>query len=557
MIRIRMGSLRRACIGIFVALAALFAAGCTIPHPPCDLQQVVYPAGARLQGAPMRLGVIDASRNFPFDLPTALHRSQADLAVLDDVRWGHIEPEPPISGQHTYQWDDELAALDTRVRTYQQAGFDLLMVLRAWNIWARASAPVGGAAAAAASTPPRSEYLADYAAWVQAVVERYDGDGQDDFSGLVDVDGDGAPDPVRFYQIETESATGAWWQAQEATTATADYVSLLRTAAAAALAADVQVRILAAGAPAIDMLDGFPTPAELEDIVRNINPEVCGGLLALAEVLAAADAYDLLAVHSVADYTGLATLADWTATLAGEPVDVWITAASSAPALTGDPQELRVHPLYPSTGEALWQTLADESDPQHLTVETWYRAEQARLAFKKWVFAAVYGFGALAVGLEQDRPSLEPANLGQRDLAFQGLLDDAGGAGTPASRPVVPTLALAQAQLSGYTRVQALTGLGGGVHAFEFVVEGQPVYTLWYDDGESQEPGATEPSTAVQLRVRAPQLTMLTIPTRRDQAGPEVSILTPVEGVVALNLTETPVVIRGEWGAVFLPRVTR
>jgi hypothetical protein len=535
-------------------LTLTLAAACSIPHPPCDLPRVVYPDGMELHGGPLRLGVSDASRNFPFDLPTALRRTQAELAVIDDVRWGHIEPEPPQAGQHAYQWDDERAALDTRVRTYQQAGFELIMVLRAWNTWARVAAPAGGMAGATASTPPRPETLADYAAWVQAVVERFDADGQDDSPGLVDVDGDGHPDPVRLYQIEAESAAGAWWQGQEATTTAADYIALLRTAAAAARAADANARILAAGAPAIDLLDDFPAAAELEDIVSNINPAVCGGLVALAQVLAADDAYDLVAMHSLADYTGLATLAAWTATLAGKPVEVWITGATSAPALTGDPQELRVHPLFPTSGEGLWSSLANDADPQHQTVESWYRAEQARLGFKKWVFAAANGFDALALGLEQDRPTLEPANLGQRDLAFQGLLDDAGN-GSPASRPVVMALALAQAQLGGYSGVQALAGLGDGVNAFAFTVERQTVYALWYDDGIAQEPGAPEPSAVVHLPVRAPQLTQLTIPTRRDQSGPQIDILSPVGGVVTLTLTETPVVIRGEWQAVFLPRV--
>lgn len=542
--------------GLLLALALWLAAGCAIPHPPCNLPQVLYPAGAALQGGPLRLGVTDASRNFPFDLPPALRRSQAELAVLDDVRWGHIEPDPPQSGLHIYQWDEERAALDTRVRTYQQAGFELIMVLRAWNTWARASAPAGGAAAAAASTPPRPEYSPAYAAWVQAVVERYDGDGLDDFPGLVDVDGDGHPDPVRHYQIETESATGAWWQGNAAATAAADYIALLRAAAAAARAADADVRILVAGAPAIDMLDDFPSAADLEDIVSNINPEVCGGLVALSQVLAASDAYDLATAHSMADYSGLATLADWMATLAGRPVEVWITGASSAPALTGDPQEIRVHPLFPTTGEELWSSLENAAHPQHQAVESWYRTEQSRLAFKKWVFAAFYGFGALALGLEQDRPTLEPAGLGQRDLAFQGLLDDAG-AGVPASRPAISALALAQAQLGGYTSVQSLAGLGSGVYGFAFTVEEQTVYALWYDDGIAQEPGMAEASASVQLRVRAPQLTMLTIPTRRDQPGPQVELLTPVHGIASLTLTETPVVIRGEWRPVFLPRVKR
>ena len=126
-----------------LALAAPVLAGCTIPHPPCDLAAMVYPDSARLHGSALRLGVIDASRNFPFDLPGPLSQTGATLAVLDDVRWGFVEPEAPQAGTHTYLWDDEPAILDTRVRSYQDAGFDLVIVLRAWNTWAASGGPAG------------------------------------------------------------------------------------------------------------------------------------------------------------------------------------------------------------------------------------------------------------------------------------------------------------------------------------------------------------------------------------------------------------------------------
>ncbi len=136
----------RICLAL-VAVAIVTSA-CSIPYPPCDLDAVRYPTGARLQGDSLRLGVINASPLFPSDLPRPLRQTQASIAVLDDVRWGRVEPEPPQNGIHTYQWDDESVALDTRVHAYQQAGFELVMVLRAWNTWARSVAPQGGLAAA-------------------------------------------------------------------------------------------------------------------------------------------------------------------------------------------------------------------------------------------------------------------------------------------------------------------------------------------------------------------------------------------------------------------------
>lgn len=538
-------------------LIAGLLAGCTIPFPPCDLASLLYPTGAHLSGGSLRLGVISASRTFPFDLPGPLAETGAKLAVLDDVRWGFIEPQAPQDGVHAYEWDNETAALDTRVEEYQKAGFELVIVLRAWNTWARAVAPQGGQAAVAASTPPQAQYMADYTAWVAAVVERYDGDGSDDFPNLVDVDGDGNPDPVRYFQIEFEASNGVWWQGTDTATTVAEYLELLRAAATSARSAFPAVQILLAGIPALDLLDRFPTAAGLEDVVSNINPAVCGAIAGFAQTLTATDAYDIVAVHSAADYTGLPTLADWVATLAGNQTEVWITGATSAPALVGDPKALAVNPLFPIMGETLWASLENGFDSNHTTVETWHRAEQARLSFKKWVVAAWSGFDALVIGLEQDRKQLENLALQQRDLAFQGLLDQADGFDPPGQRPVIPALSLAQAQLGGYSGIEQLSGLGEGVYAFRFLVESLPVYALWYDDGVAQGPNDAPAEIQVQLPVHAPQLTAFTLPTTREQSGPDIEILTPAGGLLPLMLTETPIVLRGEWTAIFLPQVLR
>ncbi len=491
----------------------------------------------------MRLGVIDASHLFLNDYPSALKSSQAQIAVLDDVRWGYIEPNPPDGNNHIYTWDAPAVLLDSRVAAYQQAGFELVIVLRAWNHWARVTGPQGGLAAAAASTPPKPEYMDDYAAWVQAVVERYDGDGVDDFPGLKDVDGDGNPDPVRYFQIETEATTGIWWQGTSSESAAADYITLLRTASTAARAASPNVQIILGGIAATDMLDRYPSSTDLQDIVTSINPAVCGALTAFQQILAATDAYDIIAVHSIADYTGLATLADWVASVAGADKPVWLTGVTTAPALTGDPQNIAVNPLYPADGLAMWETLRDPTDPEHAGMVLWYRAEQARLAFKKWVMSAWSGFDVVVMGYEQDRPTYERSEYGLRDLAFQGMLSTPGE--DPLKRPVIYALATAQGQLGDYTNVRKLFGFRNGVYAFEFIVEGQPVYAFWYDDGIAQKPGDTPASVTLTLSTNDAQILVFTIPTQPGQTSPDVQQLIPVNGQVTLTLTETPVVVRG------------
>ncbi|HEY79933.1 MAG TPA: hypothetical protein G4O05_02480 [Caldilineae bacterium] len=536
-------------------LLSLTIAACSVPAPACDQASIIYPAGEGLQGGPLRLGVIDASHLFLSELPNGLKASQAQIAVLDDVRWGYIEPNAPQGDAHRYAWDAPSVQLDSRVAAYQDAGFELVIVLRVWNPWARATGPQGGLAAAAASTPPQLAYLDDYSAWVQALVERYDGDGVDDFPGLRDVDGDGRPDPVRFFQIETEAVTGVWWQGTSPETAASDYVTLLRAAARAARAASPDATIILGGIAATDMLDRYPSAADLQDVVTSISPDVCGALTAFQQILAAGDAYDIVAVHSIADYTGLAILADWVATLAGREKPVWITGAASAPALTADPQHISVNPLYPSEGEGLWNALRDPDDPNHAGVTQWYRAEQARLAFKKWVMAAWSGFDALVMGYEQDRPTYERPEYGLRDLAFQGMLAPGEA---PLTRPVIHALATAQGQLGGYASVQRLLGFGPGVYAFEFMVEGQPVYAFWYDDGAAQGPDDPPASILLSLSTQEPQLLVFTIPTRAGQTSPDVAAYAPHHGVVTLTLTETPIIVRGRieasaLGQTFIP----
>jgi len=541
-------------------LIVFFLSACTAPAPACDQSAIRYPAAQALHGGPLRLGVVDASRFFTNDLPDALRASQASLAVVDDVRWGYIEPNAPQGDVHDYVWDSASSGLDTRVAAYQKAGFELVIVLRAWNPWARSMGPVGGLAASAASTPPQSQYMDDYAAWVQAVVERYDGDGVNDFPGLIDGDGDGLPDPVRYFQIETDAATGVWWQSASPEVTASDYVTLLRTAAGAARAASPDARIILAGPAATDMLDRGPSAADLEDVVTNIDPAVCGALTAFQTILAATDAYDIVAVHSIADYSGLDTLADWVATVAGTSKPVWLMGATSAPALTADPQIISVNPLFSTNGEALWNSLQDVAASDHETVVRWYRAEQARLAFKKWVTAAASGFDALVMGYEQDRLTYQNPDFDQRDLAFQGMLDDAGG--DPAEkRPVIYALSMAQGQLGGYESVQKMVDFGPGVHAYKFLVEGQAVYALWYDDGIAQGPNDAPAATTVILQTPDDQLLTFTTPTLPGQTSPDVQTLIPVNGIVTFSLTETPIVIRGQLQAlpkrIFLPFVQK
>ena len=104
--------------------------------------------------------------------------------------WGEIEPDPPVNGNHIYDWDD----LDNMIFEYQDNGFsEVHLTLKAKSIWGTEGCTIDNCA----PYLPRPEHWSDYEAYVAAVVERYDKDGFHDMPDL--------RYPVRQYEIETEA----------------------------------------------------------------------------------------------------------------------------------------------------------------------------------------------------------------------------------------------------------------------------------------------------------------------------------------------------------------
>jgi hypothetical protein len=564
MVRKRLFVLLRLAVGLVLA-------ACDVPHPPCDLNAIVYPEVGRPLYGRTQLGTEYATAYAPYFLAPALAVTRASLAKINDVRWGDIAPDPPTGGDPDYQWNAPAVRLDDRVKAYQQAGFDLVIVLRARSSWGQAVWPTCSPSAA---SRPKPEYETAYRDWVQAVVERYDADGVDDMPGLLR--------PVLYYEIESEAQHWVYWQGVTDESWTQDYLDTLRLAAAGARAAYPQVQIILSGVGGGDVFDGFPTADELRAVIEGFDPQVrdalCGGILFVQEVIQARDAYDLIEFHALSDDTGLYGETAWLTGLLdhyGLPeTPVWAGDATSAPALTGDPQALKVHPLYPENGEELFRILDTPEDPQHAEVEAWYRKEQAELAVKKFVVAAELGLGAIMMGLEQDWAWARNPAFGQRDFAYQGLVDTVQPFQVPDPRPAALSLGLLAERLAGYTAVQRLTIAPerpplcpsaplllcspAQAYAYHFTVEGQSVHVLWYDDGVAQLPWEAEPEVTVALPVASPVVTVTHIITQAGQTEPVVGTVEVMEGQIVLTVTETPMLVEEqEQQRLYLPFVLR
>jgi len=99
-----------------------------------------------------------------------------------DVSWASIEPDQPSEGVHTYHWD----GLDAAVASMVNAGFTPLLTIGRSPQWAVEDMPVDPKTGEHYNCGPIDpEDLDSWCAFIQALVERYDGDGIEDGPGVV------------------------------------------------------------------------------------------------------------------------------------------------------------------------------------------------------------------------------------------------------------------------------------------------------------------------------------------------------------------------------------
>ncbi len=463
--------------------------------------------------------------------------------------WGNIEPEP---GQ--YQW----GPLDALVLEYQQAGFTgLQMDLAAHSPWAVSTPPALGNQG---DTFPKEEYLDDYAAYVTAIVERYDHDGVDDMPGLLY--------PIHDYGVEREF-TGFWPGTAE------EYVRLLRITYPAIKAADPEANVLLVALLMADVFDGNPSPAEINrrltvntDFMRKSVPEI-------RTILAACDAYDMVDFHSLGNYTEIPLTAAWIrqelqANGCGER-PIWIGDAFPMSGLIGFGGFVPPTPFAPVTLETrdavvkLLQAVADPSDPEHAADQAWLYAETAIGLTRKIVVSAGEGLRGINIGNLEDWktgiPGIDKPVVPMLGASmFMGLTDttitnERPGGTLPFTgqdwskarrvgdlRPAWYALALVTEKIGQFTSVQKLD-LAPGVWAYRFETASGPLWVLWYDDRLLYLPGETPPSVTVSLPFEAASALLTFTPTIIGQTEPETQTLQAASGTLTFDLGATPVFV--------------
>ncbi len=250
----------------------VFSAG-PAPIPFADGPAV----GVNLYNLPFEPDPAAADRSFALarDLGARYARMQAPWEDIEIHARGDFEDRRNLA---TVGAVSAWAKYDRIVAVANAAGIELILRLERPPDWSRQRALASpelqaGLKLDGNSTGPPDDY-ADYANFVRAIVERYDGDGVDDAP---------AHQRVRFFQIWNEPNLRGEWNWQEPRPE--DFVALLRAGAAAARAANPQAVILFPGLAPTDGLDSRAPMTELEYLDRVYK---AGG----------ADSFDIMAAQS-------------------------------------------------------------------------------------------------------------------------------------------------------------------------------------------------------------------------------------------------------------------
>ena len=391
---------------------------------------------------------------------------------LPDLSWKRLEPKPPVGGRHNYQWP----LLDKIVKAYQAAGFRFIVLLRAKSTWASrslrdASMDAKGTGGGIVTTPPKPEYWDDYADWVSAVVERYDGDGIADMPGL--------RFPILDYEIESEAQHSGTWQAS-----IDDYLKLLATAYDAAKKANPKTRIIMTGINLGDTFDDFPDRGTADSRFSIFEKRGRKDVAFIKKVLSNGK-YDIVEFHYNRDYTGIYGTVDFIRRYTDK--EIWAGDATSGHWLvaTGELNAL----FSDSAGTRLFDKIVAGD---RKTVD-WYRAEQSALTTKKFILSAEVGVTKVIMETTNQWPIPKGATYFWKSWHVQNMVTK-----DKSPLPVFHTLKLLVDKLDGFSSVKRLK-TGDKVYGYEFMVKNKSVYAFWYDDRIVQGPGDPIAKTTVDL----------------------------------------------------------
>ncbi|MFQ5652152.1 MAG: hypothetical protein ACE5IY_19660 [bacterium] len=462
-----------------------------------------------------------------------LAKSFADIGApavkhyVEHIEWGEMQKRPNAR--------INFSRLDNFVREFQAAGFtDLVVCLKSHSKWAS----VQHAKLKSTNPTPKPQFMAKYAKWVSAIVERYDHDGNKDMRGL--------KRPVRFYEIGSEFSS---YEPEPPE----DYLRMLEVAYEAAHAADPEARIAHAAFLTTTVFKDNPKPKDYEKAWKAAPDRILPhGLADNRKILDRPDVFDVVNFHALGDPYEIEQIVKWLKYEMKQrgykkPMIISDTIPTSfigwGPATVCNKKPNQMGIVIPPATEADRCRLADyftrllNGDQ---TVLRWTQGFVAKDVVQRVVVAA-----------EQEVILINTAFM--EDLYWQKLKVFKAGAGVSAwagmvgknvneRRPAFYALQQLAGHMNGYRSIKRLR-LGRGVRVYELKRAGNKSWIAWLDPGRPILPRDNLPQKSVELRTGKPTLTIETTITQYGQTEPHKVSLQTKKGVARLTLSTTPIFV--------------
>ncbi|HSB89840.1 MAG TPA: hypothetical protein VLD63_07445 [Anaerolineales bacterium] len=433
---------------------------------------------------------------YPEAAPTFRDSGATSAKPYPDLgAWNAVQPQE----DGAYRW----GPIDRFVKAFQEAGFrHLTLMLRDESPWASVDPPKPPIHRGDTTVKP--EYEADFSAYVQAYVERYDADGTDDMPGLLY--------PVLLYGFEPEFSTYVPGDAES-------YIHMAGLAYAAVKRANPEAQMMNAALLLATIFDAYPTADEVARRLADPDPRVFDKSPAdIALVLDHPELFDILDVHALADYTEIIPTVAWLRqemARRGYDRPIWIGDTWGGTTLNGyGPASCPGGPntsilAYPATEAdrcevaAALSALADSKDPDHDEAIRWIRAESAAGTVRKIMVAAGEGLAGINMGNVEDWEPLMLLTLGGAGTSpWQGMLDRNMLTKTLIGiRPSFYALQQVATLLKESTRVERVAGYDEKTYVYAVeLADGRSAYVVWADVG-LWLPGQPMPTRPVRLTI--------------------------------------------------------
>lgn len=473
--------------------------------------------------------------------PATLAETGAEWVNFAQVSWETLEPAAPRGNAHRYEW----SGLDQSVRLWQKHGFRIVMSLRLGDGWFagpikyRIELPILGEVAIKNSDRlPADEHMDSYRAWIAALVERYDNDGQSDMPGL--------RYPILYYQVGNEYSNPAFWSGTMQ-----DYRTLLEETRRAAQSASPQVKIVSNGIRWNDLFHNDPSAelfearfaAFLETLPSDTWRESWQRARAITEgTVALAGVYDILDAGGNGPYeTASAGYMAWVQkelAKSGLTTTIWDMEARSEPRLFFN-STVEFHPeLAVPDGDEVLRLLKTPADARHDRAVAWYRAEQSRILVRVFVTRFAAGFEKVFMGMASDWDQ----TLGALSTPnpYLGLLDADGN-----PWPAFYAMKLLAEKIDGFAYAEKMPS-EPGVELYRFTfADGRPAaWVAWLAESETRGMNDPLPTRQATLQGLTGEVTVYTIPTVGSDY--QTSQMTGSPQGLLITLSAEPIIIQEE-----------